>query len=87
MKRMVKSKLFTKKEKPEEVVDKPKEVFSLFDKVRDELKVADSDGLVLYQDGDGSIPTQEVGTALRAMMTYPSVSYKLLKTMLYYILA
>ena len=26
-----------------------------------------------FQDGDGSIPTQEVGTALRAMGTYPSV--------------
>ena len=76
MKRMVKSKLFTKKEKPEEVVDKPKEVFSLFDKVRVGIKVDDSDDHGVYQDGDGSIPTQEVGTALRAMMTYPSVSYK-----------
>ena len=26
------------------------------------------------KDGDGDIPTQEVGTALRALGTYPSVS-------------
>ena len=26
-----------------------------------------------FKDGDGDIPTQEVGTALRALGTYPSV--------------
>ena len=34
MKRFVKSKVFPKKEKSEDPVDKPKEVFNLFDKVR-----------------------------------------------------
>ena len=33
MKRFVKSKVFPKKEKSEDPVDKPKEVFNLFDKV------------------------------------------------------
>ena len=74
MKRFVKSKVFPKKEKSEDPVDKPKEVFNLFDKVG--LTKSKPPQTFLLQDGDGSIPTQEVGTALRAMMTYPSVSYQ-----------
>ena len=63
----------SKKEKPEETIDKPREIFNLFDKVQ-EISNDNRKLDTLYQDGDGSIPSQEVGTALRAMMTYPSVS-------------
>jgi Ca2+-binding EF-hand superfamily protein len=70
---MMKNAVKSKKEKPEETIDKPREVFNLFDKVQD---ISDDNRKLdtLHQDGDGSIPTREVGTALRAMMTYPSVS-------------
>ena len=70
---MMKKPVKSKKEKPEETIDKPREVFNLFDKVQ-EISNDNRKLDTLYQDGDGSIPSQEVGTALRAMMTYPSVS-------------
>ena len=48
-------------------------MFSLFDKVLSNLHYYNDDNDPLLQDGDGNIPTQELGTALRALDAYPSV--------------
>ena len=52
-----------------------KEIFNLFDKVTVEI-ISPSDRMVAYsgQDKDGTIPSQEVGTAMRALGLFPSVS-------------
>ena len=50
-------------------------MFSLFDKVFSHPHICDNDDdETLLQDGDGNIPTQELGTALRALDAYPSVN-------------
>ena len=52
------------------MIEEAKEIFSLFDKVKTwewDLDLKD------FQDGDCSIPTQELGTAMRAMGTFPKV--------------
>ena len=54
-----------------------KEIFNLFDKV-DEITSSSGDKpmVFFYQDKDGTIPCQEVGTAMRALGLFPSVSSK-----------
>lgn len=54
-------------------IEQSKEIFNLFDKVSinmkylmEKLKIG-----LLIKDGDGSIPTQELGTAMRALGCFP----------------
>ena len=74
----------------EELVQEARDVFGMFDKVATvhsnsrtvyqtykrgtEVALLVSKVNCLPQDGDGNIPTQELGTAMRALGTFPKVS-------------